>query len=185
MTVPDELIIPIVGDAAIAGPVADGRLVPVLILDTAARPEVTEMVRVHEHLPPGDVLSQWGSALNDDDAVTLLLEFQRPVAVDVTLVFSIERQAVLVESILNAGALYLQPGKPGDRFRDKLDEARILIEVPSTGFEPHWERLLHKRMVKVMAGRLGISRRKARPAAERHIAEIRSLTRLRFGAPVA
>lgn len=180
---PRELIVPIVGDAAIAGPVADGRLVPVLILDTTARPEVAEMIRVHEHLPPGDVTSQWASILEDDDRVALLLEFQRPVAVDVTLVFSIERQALLVESVLNAGALYLQAGAPGDRLKDKLSVPRVLIEVPETGFKPHWDKLLRKRMTKVTANRLGISRRKARPGAEKLIAEIRSVSRTRFASP--
>ena len=183
-SIPRELIVPIAGDAGLAGPVADGRLVPILILDTTARPEVAEMIRVHEHLPPGDVTSQWASALEDDDRVALLLEFQRPVAVDVTLVFSIERQAVLVESMFNARALYLQAGAPGDRLSDNLGAPRVLIEVPDTGFEPYWDELLRKRMTKVMANRLGISRRKARPAADELIAEIKSLSRLRFEPPV-
>ncbi len=52
--VAQSLIVPIVGDAAMAGPVADGRLIPVLIVDTSKRPEVAELIRVHAHLPPGD-----------------------------------------------------------------------------------------------------------------------------------
>jgi hypothetical protein len=40
-TVAGSLVVPIVGDGAIAGPIADGRLLPVLILDTSARPEAT------------------------------------------------------------------------------------------------------------------------------------------------
>lgn len=175
-----DLVLPIISDAGIAGPVADGRLVPALIVDTGARPEVAEMIRVHEHLPPGDVASQWASVAESDDLVALVLKFERPVALEVTLLFSIERQALVIDSVLNAGALYLQAGQAGDRLSTRLDAPRILIEIPDMGFGPHWDILLRKRMTNVMATRLGVSRRKARPAAEKFIREMRRLRGLRF-----
>lgn len=178
-----SLVVPIVGDAAIAGPVADGRLLPVLILDTSARPEVAELIRVHRHLPSGDARSQWGSSRNDDDVVLLQLWFEQPVAADVILPFSIERQAILVESMLSGGGVYLQAGRPGDRLMERMGEPRILVDLPDTGFRPSWDDLLLARMTVVMSRRLGVPRRKGRAAAEAVIAEMRTLARLRMGSP--
>lgn len=178
-----SLVVPIVGDAAIAGPVADGRLLPVLILDTSARPEVAELIRVHRHLPSGDARSQWASSRNDDDVVLLQLWFEQPVAADVILPFSIERQAILVESMLSGGGVYLQAGRPGDRLMERMDEPRILVDLPDTGFSPSWDDLLLARMTVVMSRRVGVPRRKGRAAAEAVIAEMRTLARLRMGSP--
>jgi hypothetical protein len=169
-----------VGDAAIAGPIADGRLLPVLIVDTRQHQDLAELIRVHEHLPPGDVISQWASSLDNDDHILLILKFTHPMEVNALLRFSIEHQAILVESILSGGALYLQSGLPGDRLITNLDAARILVEVPDSGFRPHWERLLLKRLTAVMARRMGTTRRRARGPAQAVVIELRKLVRLRL-----
>jgi hypothetical protein len=52
----------IVADGAIAaGPIGDGRLIPLLILDTTERSDLEEFIRVHQFLSPGDVNFQWES----------------------------------------------------------------------------------------------------------------------------
>jgi hypothetical protein len=54
--------IPIVSDAAIAtDAVGDGRFIPLVILDTRARPDVAELIEIQAKVPPGDVISAWGS----------------------------------------------------------------------------------------------------------------------------
>ena len=51
----------IINDAAVATVgVGDGRLIPLVIIDSAERPDIEELVRVHKYLPPGDVKVQWG-----------------------------------------------------------------------------------------------------------------------------
>src|SRR6201981_335379 len=87
-------LIPIVGDAAIAGPVMEGMLVPLLILDASGRPEVDEIIRVHEPLSPGDVKYRWAEVKNKPDDVLLVLDFERPIEARVGLRFSIEKQAI-------------------------------------------------------------------------------------------
>jgi len=75
-----DVPVPIVGDAAIAGQVAEGVNIPLVILDTAERPEVAELIRVQEHLPPGDVVSTWGGQKGRvEKEVSLLLQFDRPI----------------------------------------------------------------------------------------------------------
>ncbi len=179
-------MIPIVGDAAVASaPVADGRALPVLILDVSARPEVGELLRVHGHLPGGDVKSQWASSRDDDDQVALILTFVRPMDVEVVLPFSIERQGLLVDTMMTAGGAYLQAGQAGDRLMTTMDAPRVLIELPETGFRPDWERLYLSRMTLVMARR-GVPRRQARSAAETLIAETREMMAgLRMNVPAS
>lgn len=174
-----SLVAPIVGDAAIATQFAEGRLLPVLILDTLRRPEITELIRVHAYMQ-GDVASRWASSRDDDDVVMLILTFERPLEVELILEFSIEHQAMLVECILSGGAVYLQTGVPGDRLLMTMEAPRMLVEVPASGFRAYWEQLFLNRMTIVMSRRLGVPRKKARPVAQRLIAELKQLANFRI-----
>lgn len=40
-------LVPIVGDGSIAGPVAEGVNIPLVILDTSNRPDIEGIIRVH------------------------------------------------------------------------------------------------------------------------------------------
>jgi hypothetical protein len=181
--IPSSLIVPIISDAAIAGPVADGRLIPLLVLDATGRSELVELIRVHAHLQhPGDVASTWAESKGNSDSILLLLEFSAPIELKLALQFSIERQAILVEGVVTSGAVYLQTGSASDDLETKLDAPRILVEVPDMGFGPVWDRLLQKRMTAVLRRVMGVSRKRARDAAASMIAEMRSLVGLRMQA---
>lgn len=159
----------IVGDGAIAGrAVADGKLVPVLILDTTHRPDIEELVRIHEHLPPGDAISQWCKLKDTHNAIALVLSFVRPSEVIVALNFDLALHGGLVDLILVSKALYLQPGKDGDRLSTTMTNSRIIVEVPETGFREHWEQMKYDSLVKDFRGR-GLSKRQAKHAAAEFI----------------
>lgn len=52
----EKRAVTIVADAGIAvDGIGGGRLIPLLILDTTDRPDLEELIRVHQHLTPGDV----------------------------------------------------------------------------------------------------------------------------------
>ncbi|MGW4673436.1 hypothetical protein [Streptomyces sp. NPDC004324] len=178
MRVPKPL--EIVGDAAIATHgFADGRMIPVLIVDTAARPDLEELVRVHQHLSSGDCKSNWGRNLNDKDQVILHLEFIRPIQATVTLAFDVPTQGVLVDSILETQAFFLLPGCPGDRFITKQESPRILVEVPRSDFGDIWEKLLRHVLRKYFREQ-GLGRPEARGSAELAIEKMRQLTTFRY-----
>lgn len=180
VSVDSRLLVPIASDGALAGPVADGRLIPVLILDTEKRPDVAELLRVHEYVSSGDAQSIWASDRNDDDFVMLLLNFLRPMEVSLVVKFSIEKEAILVEMMLQAGAVYLQAGSPGDRLSATMDNPRVLVQLPETDFAPVWQSLLLKRMTEVMAAKLATSQKRARPVAVMVIEEMGKLAVLRL-----
>jgi len=166
----------IISDAAIAtGRVGDGRLIPLLIIDTSDRPDLGELVRVHEHLDPGDVESQWGQLEGLEGKVALILLFKRPIEAAMIFDFDIVKQGGIVDLIVNAKGLYIQPGRDGDRFMTTPDAPRILVEIPETGFRPYWDDILYRSIMKDMR-KSGLTRQQAKQAARQHIEEWR-----RFG----
>lgn len=169
----------IISDAAVATVgVGDGRLIPLVIIDSAGRPDIEELVRVHEHLPPGDVKVQWGNLKSGSDGIALFLRFTRPAEVLLVLQFDIVKQGVIVDQILLSRALYLQPGREGDRLSNNLDARKILIEVPETGFRKTWDKILVKYLVKDFRRR-GLPKHQAKEATKAVIEEWRKFGRSR------
>jgi hypothetical protein len=173
-------IVPVVADGSIAGPVADGRMVPLVIIDTATRPDLDELVRLHDHLSPGDTTYRWGQVDRDDDQVALSLQFTRPIEVRATLLFSIEHEGIIVDAALNSGALYLQPGRPGDRLKHDPNRPKILIEAPDDDFRDRWEGVVIQRLTKVIRRRERMPRAEARQLAAEWLDQSRILSRFRM-----
>ena len=170
--------VPIVRDGAIATEqVLGGRLVPVLILDTSQRPDVAELIRVHQFLSPGDVASVWGYRSVRARTVGLVLDFLRPSQLKILLKFDITGQGLLVDSILDARAVCLQDGMTGDRLATTMDHDRMIVEV--TASPPKWNRLLRRELERDFR-RKGSTRRQASEAAERTISKWRHLQKMRI-----
>lgn len=172
--------VPIVGDAAIAAaPIGDGRLIPLLIIDTSDRADLAELIRIHEHLPPGDVDIQWGIRPGSSGRVALFLSFKKPIEAVAILEFDIITQGILIDQILAANVLYLQSGRPGDRLVTTLDAPRIFVEVPDTGFRKDWDKMFRKRLTRSMKIQ-GLRSQQARKAAAEAIELMRTLGRVRM-----
>lgn len=170
----------VVGDAAIAtASVGHGRIIPLIIIDTSERQDLIEVIEAQEHLPPGDVVVQWGQLPNRDGHVALILRFERPTERAAVIEFDIVKQGILVEHILQSNALYLQAGKPGDRLKHDLTRPKMLVEVPDTGIRALWEKM-HSNAVYKQARREGLGRWDAKEAARRYISQIRELAKFRM-----
>lgn len=179
--IPASAVVPIISDGAIAiSQMGEGRLIPVLVIDCDNRPDLRELVFAHEHLPPGDVKITWGRRRFQKKAVFLYLQFERPAQVDVLLEFDIADQGGLVDGILHARGVYLQPKESGKRVVEGMNREKILVEVPDTGFIPTWEELLRDAVTKRMRKR-GLNRKAAQKATDDYIHRIRELWRLRMG----
>ena len=165
----------IIADAAIASRgVREGKLIPLLIIDRSQRPDIGEFVRLHQHLPPGDVECQWGQRHRIKGKIALFLKFIRPSEMFAMLEFDIERQGGLVDQILRAGALYIQPGQAGDRIVTSSDNPKVLIHIPDTGFRDEWEQIFMKHLTKGFKSR-GLKGSKAKDAASMFLEEWRKL----------
>lgn len=178
--IPAKDIVRIVANALMStAMVADGRMLPVLIVDTSERPDIHEYIRVHANAPTGDVRVQWAHAA-ELDTVILLLSFERPLVMQLRIAFRLAaHQGILVEQILAMGGFYLQAGRDGDRLKTTMDRQRIIIEAPDTGFRPIWDKLFHKHTMKVLQER-GLGRAQAKAAAHETIALMRKTGEFRM-----
>src|ERR1700736_891278 len=133
MVFPDHTkAVAIAGDASVSTvSVGNGRLIPLVILDTRDRPDVEAIIEAHRNgLAPGDVLVTWGELNGRRDHVALVCQFIRPVESLVVIEFAIFPQGILIDQALTAKALYIQGGRPGDRVSNDLKKPKVLIEIP-------------------------------------------------------
>jgi hypothetical protein len=168
--------VPIVSDAVMLSVgVAEGRAIPVLILDTSARPDVDDVVRAHEHFGPGDAKTSWASAgIFDRRHLRLVVEFERPQRCVIILQFEISAQGGVVDQIVQSELVYLQPGRPGDRLKNTMDTSRVMVEVPSGEFKRHWDAMWRREAARFFK-KHGMSRREVSVAVENLIAEWREV----------
>jgi hypothetical protein len=171
----------IISDAGVSTRgVFGGRLVPLVILDTSNRPDIDELIRIHQvSLQAGDVKTQWAEVDGHEGFIALILKFVRPVEANVIIEFDIPRQGVIVEQVLLGRGLYIQSGREGDRFVKNSYHPRVLLEVPDTGFRDSWDSLFHQHMVKSFRAK-GLSRSDAKRAARSFIEEWRKVGSFRM-----
>lgn len=172
-------IVPIVADGAIAERNnLEGRLVPVLLLDTTNRPDLVEAIRIHEDSVSGDMTLRWGQVPSRPDVVVLRIELTYPTKLYFILAFEIVAQGILIESMLHVGCAYIQSAKPGERLKDNLDSPRLIIEIPDTGFRKKWN-YLHEKCVYEKFRREKMSKTTSRCQARLYLDEMRKLISLR------
>lgn len=172
----EKLIAPIVADGSIATVgVGDGRMFPLVILDTTERPDIDAAIAAHDNGPPGDLRVQWGRLPHREETVTLILTLLRPVEAVVMVEFDLNKHhGVIVEQILQNHGLYVQPGRPGDRLKDNLQRPKIIVEVAETGFTSTWDQLF-LRHTELKLRRKGLKRGEAKRAAITVVEEIRKI----------
>jgi hypothetical protein len=122
---------------------------------------------------PGDVSVAWVQYPKGKRNLSLLVQALRPSEVTFLITFDLESpQWVIVDQIIRSRALYIQPGRSGDRLRTTLDKPRILIEVGDLGFDDSWEHLLHKAVIRRLRSE-GLSKAAAKQACNKLIEQWR------------
>jgi hypothetical protein len=169
----------VVAGGYLASPsLADGRVMPVLILDVSERPDVIHLIEAHKHLSPGDVDSDWILIAGRSESVGLWLRFRRPVECEVVIAFDTGSQCTLIEIIQISHACFLQPGQLGDRLSSTPNAPKIFVEVPVEVFRKRWDKLYHKSLTDRLHAE-GLTRREAKLAARTAILENRKLLTMR------
>jgi hypothetical protein len=175
-----ERPIPIVADAAIATEqMGEGRLIPLVIVDTTDRLDLEEFIRIHQYVTSGDVESQWATLEDSSGRVALLLTFKRPMEMMAVLAFDPVKQGGLVDQIIHTKGLYIQAGRQGDRLIKNPDAPKVIVEIPDAGFGDVWNEIFLRAVVQRMREE-GLSRREAKRAANEHIANWRKFGNFRI-----
>jgi hypothetical protein len=168
-----ENLVPLVSDAAVATElIGDGRLIPVVVLDTTSRPDLVNLFKAHSDMPPGDALSTWIGLHETRDHLALWFQFKKPFETEAILNFELTGRGITVDLAMHARAIYLQAGKPGDRFYKTMESPRILVEIgaemPTGKWEELWQRAVRRRLRKE-----GVGRHEARNLAPQYIKRLR------------
>ncbi|QTN41445.1 hypothetical protein [Marinobacter salsuginis] len=173
----DSHFAPIVGDGAIAhGSTADGRAIPVVVVDCANHKELLNLVHLHVSSPPGDADCTWGA--NKKHAF-LLFSFTKPSVVQFGLMFDLQSQANLADGIVQSQGVYIQPSEFGSRVSEGLDGPKILVEVSPKTKLPDWDERLIKAVSQKMRHK-GMSKRQAKEAAKEYLKRTREIWSLRM-----
>ena len=168
-------VVPIVRDGAIAHPsFADGRIIPVLVVDCAMHRQLYDLILIQESTPPGDVVANWGRRPFQAKHVYLTLEFSQPLKTKAVFRFEVKRQAGLVDGIIKSRGVYLQPAELALRVIDGMDKPKILIEVPSSATFPAWDDI-HRKSAVQSYRRQGAGRKEAAILADEHLKRVREL----------
>lgn len=154
--------------------VVSGALVPVIMVDVDEHGALAELIRAHEHVSGGDCLSSWVFLPSRRNKLGLRLVFERPVHLDIVLVFTLPGQAGAVDQVMRARALYLQHGSEGHGLKHHIDEPRIFIEVLTENFADIWEGIFLRAAAK-QARSEGASYPESRRIAPQFVAEWRRL----------
>ncbi len=179
-SIKENTTVPIIADAAIAtSGVGEGRLIPLVIIDTSKHRHVEDLVNAHDNLSPGDAETTWGWQAGSKDSILLIIDFKKPIETTINLKFNIIHQGGLVDLIMSSKALYLQPGRQGDRLRNTMDNPRILIEIPDTGFKCVWVDKWKKTTFRQLRNH-GLSRTEARKGSQELIDQLRETFSFRF-----
>lgn len=172
-----EEVIPIISDAGLASKsVGDGKMMPVLILDTSKRPDVEHLIKNHITLPSGDATTAWARIKGQRDSLALIFNFSRPSELSFVLVFEVEKQGILIDSILKSRGVYLQAGRKGDRFVNTMENPKVVVEVPDTGFSKKWGKIWEESIVRSLRKK-GMSKKQAKKACPEVVSEIHKFTR--------
>lgn len=181
--------VPVIADGAIAmARLGEGRTIPVLILDTSARPDVENLITSQLRAGiVGDVESRWSfkRRFGQISRPLLLLKFTKPGRCLLIIEFELPRQGVLVDQILWSRGVFVQPGRPGDRLADTLNCPRLSIEVPpNETFRREFERVYRKAIFRRFR-RGGMSRTHAKQGVDSYLQECRRVLqrRIRFRRP--
>ncbi|MCW5758201.1 MAG: hypothetical protein KIS90_00340 [Phenylobacterium sp.] len=168
------------GDGSIGtAEVGEGRMVPLVILDTTYRPDLEEFIRLHQFVSAGDVAVSWNKFGRGPDVISLVLRFTKPADVIAIIDFDLRKDhAILVEQVLASRGLYIQAGRPGDRLKHDPNRPKVILEVPDLGFGPAWEKMLRGHAVRKYRN-MGLDRTAARAAATEFMTSIRTIAQIR------
>jgi hypothetical protein len=167
-----SLVVEVVGDGAIAGPVQGGAMITVLILDARQREDIKEAIRASKYLTPGDVITGWGAEKSN---VALFVTLLQPVAAEMIIRLPLPRFATAIHGIVRTEYLYIQAGVPGDRIGHDIDAEKLILQVPNGGFENYWPDICRKIFEKDFREK-GLSRASARNATRELIRSLERIT---------
>lgn len=143
--------------------IANGKNIPVIILDTTNDSEIENAIALHKDINRGRVSTIWGKSL-DDKKIILSIDIIEPAPTKFNIIFDIVSYYGIIDSIINTQLVYIQPGKIGDKLQTTMSAPRLQLEVPSTHFYDEWYKLYIKNLSRYYRHKYGMSNKVAKQA---------------------
>lgn len=158
--------------------VGEGRMIPVLVLDTNKDNDFEDLLKLHLNITAGDTILHWQQKFFDRNIFILKIEFIKPMKITFGIEFNIDRDYSLIDGIIESKGVYLQTGVKGDKVSKKMDDPRILVEVPNMGVKEIWDEILLN-SIKKKYMKKGYKKREAITISRQHISEMRKFWKMR------
>lgn len=158
---------------------ADGSPIPLLILDTSLRSDVARFINVHTEVEAGEVEFRWGQLTDKPTHWALIVDATLPISCKFIIEFEIAHQGILVETMMNSHACYLQAGSLQDTFMGTVQTCKTLVNLPDVEAKPHWDKIFYETLFQKYR-KVGLNRKDANLMARARIAFARGLTRRRL-----
>jgi len=158
--------------------IAEGRLIPSLVINVNGNIEIEELIKLHDNITAGDVTMTWGQGFFNRNRFVFKMAFSKPMEIEFGIEFKIESDYSLIDGMIESKGVYIQTGEKGDKISTKLDDAKILIEVPDMGIKTKWNDILLA-LIKKKFRKQGLSKRESINAAKEHIIEMRKFWKMR------
>jgi hypothetical protein len=170
----------VVGDGGISSDnLGEGRFIPSVIIDIEEHSSIADLIKMHSSTPPGDAVFQWSRdfSIFKPQKLHLNIDFVKPMQLSFGIVFDLPKQFAIIDGIIQSKGLYLQTGKEGDKISEFKTES-ILFEVPETGFEREWDKILLE-TVKTKYKKLGATKNEVKVLSQKHIKSMREMWNIR------
>jgi hypothetical protein len=126
----------------------EGKMIPAIIFNKNQKPQLTELIRVHQFTQEGDIISTWQKPVLGKDRCELIISFKQPVSLNIRIFFNAIKYFNLIYLILKNQSLYIIPGEPGDRMIHVMNSPKILAEIPRLTSIEEWETYFFSVLIK-------------------------------------
>ena len=140
--------------------VANGRNIPVVILQSDSNQLIDKIIAAHSGIPNGICESQWGATL-DKNKILLDLEFTTPQKIRIIIPFDVINHGLTINQIVYTQCMYLMTGTTRSKLSENLDKEKVLMEIPSKEFMRAWQYLYKKKYCKYLQKKHNISHKVA------------------------
>ena len=158
--------------------IGEGRMIPVLVLDIDGNKDIEDLIKVHDNITSGDATITWIHDFYNRNFFILKMEFSKPMEIKFGIKFKIDKEYSLIDGILESKGVYLQTGVKGDKISKKMEDPKILVEVPDMGIKVIWNKILLNTMKKKYM-KQGYRKREAISISKQHISEMRKFWKMR------
>lgn len=146
---------------AVAMETYGNKKIPILGIDTSARPDLKEMILIHQSMPPGDCITQWAASRMNKKLILLSFKFLRPTRISFYIPLYFHEHSWVIEGILKSKAVFLKSATKDESTEEMIDslDHSISIEIGAgTDIPADWRKWQEKAIRKHLKGS-GLSRK--------------------------